>query len=99
MSKEDLYTRKKFIKLKDAFGLSNEDLADIVGLKSGTVKNQVSSYSNKVSTWMRAFIYMYERMQNLEDEVRETDAMSKKLIMENKRALKTKATKAKMLVE
>lgn len=99
MSKENLYTREKFIELKEAFGLSNEDLADIVGLKSGTVKNQVSTYSNKVSTWMRAFIYMYERMQNLEDEVRETDALNKKLIIENKRSLKTKATRAKMLIE
>lgn len=98
MAKTKEYTREMFNEMKTAFGLSNDDLAKIVGLQPGTVKNQVSPHSKKVSTWMRAFIYMYERQKRLEEELKQTDALNRKLIRDNKRSIVRNATKAKVAV-
>jgi hypothetical protein len=96
MSEDKVYNRERFNEMKTKLGLSNDDLAEIVNLKSGTVKNQVSPYSKKVSTWMRAFIYMFNRMESLEEELRETDAINHKMIRDHKRALTHKANKARV---
>lgn len=96
MSEDKRYNRERFNEMKEALALSNDDIARIVGLKPGTVKNQVSPYSKKVSTWMRVFIYMYDRQKKLEDENTQTDALNRKLIQDNKRSIMRNATKAKV---
>lgn len=93
---EKKYNRDNFNEMKESLGLSNDDLAKIVGLKPGTVKNQVSPYSEKVSTWMRAFIYMYDRQKQLQDELKQTDALNRKLISNYKRSIANKAKKVKV---
>lgn len=97
MSGDKIYTRDYFNKMKNDLGLSNDDLAKIVNLKPGTVKNQVSPYSEKLSTWMRAFIFMYKRMESLEAELKETDAINFKMIKDHKTALKNKANYVKVV--
>ena len=65
---------KTFNEMKDFFGFGYDELGEIVNLKSGTVRNQTSPYSNKLSTWMRGMTFMWNYTKSLRKELEQTEA-------------------------
>jgi hypothetical protein len=77
-------SRAKFLEIKESLQLDNKAISEIIGLTSGTVKNQISPSHGKVTTWMRGMVYMYNRQKKLEIELRQTEDVNRKLVQELK---------------
>jgi hypothetical protein len=51
-------TNKDFLDFKKRLGFSNDDIAIIVDIKPGSVKNQSSLKRDRIPTWARAMLFM-----------------------------------------
>jgi hypothetical protein len=70
----------KWLELKDKLNLGNDDIAKIVNLTTGTVMNQVAPSNEKMSTWMKGMVFMWERVKALEDEIKKTEDINHALV-------------------
>lgn len=51
-------TNKDFSNFKDRLGFTNDDIAAIIDIKPGSVKNQVGLTKERIPTWARAMLFM-----------------------------------------
>lgn len=56
---------KEFKKMKKELGITNSDVAEIIGLESSSVKNATSP-NVKSPSWVRGMVYVWKRFKNVD---------------------------------
>ncbi|RKD96744.1 sigma factor-like helix-turn-helix DNA-binding protein [Marinifilum flexuosum] len=55
-------THEKYKAMKKALGLTNADIAEIIGISPNSVKNQTQS-SKELPTWAKSMIFVWEKLK------------------------------------
>lgn len=60
MKKTTIFTHDDFKAMKRDLNLTNADIAEIIGLSEGSVKNQTQS-SKELPTWIKSMLYVWKK--------------------------------------
>lgn len=59
---EKQFTAADFKEMKKALGLTNKDVAEIIGTSETNVKNQTAP-GKPLGTWAKSMVYVYQQMR------------------------------------
>lgn len=63
------FKHEDYLALKDELGFGNADIANIVGLKPSSVKNQTQP-KKAIPTWVKGMLYMWKHGKKVEYELK-----------------------------